>query len=94
MPKKSKWQAEHAGCQAAVDNVAADLKAEIERLNEENARLRQQEPMDEADEDLVAALQEIIWKIDHEQPLGNGHALREIARIALERAARNTEGER
>lgn len=44
-----------------------------------------------ADEDLVAALQEIIWKIDHEQPLGNGHALREIARIALERAAEGSE---
>lgn len=45
----------------------------------------------DAFDDLVAALQEIIWKIDHEQPLGNGHALREIARIALERAAENEE---
>lgn len=29
------------------------------------------------------ALKEIIRVIDHEQPLGNGHRIREIARIAL-----------
>lgn len=32
---------------------------------------------------LEQALKEIIRVIDHEQPLGNGHRLREIARVAL-----------
>lgn len=39
MPKLSKWKANHAGCQAAVDNVKADLTAEIERLNGEHKRV-------------------------------------------------------
>lgn len=32
MPKQSRWQTQHKGCQAAVDNLKADLTAEIERL--------------------------------------------------------------
>lgn len=28
----SRWKAQHVGCQKAVDNVKADLAAEIERL--------------------------------------------------------------
>ncbi len=39
MPK-SRWQAQHAGCQAAVDNLKADLTKEIERLTAENAELK------------------------------------------------------
>lgn len=34
MPKMSKWQAQHKGCQKAVDDLKADLTAEIERLQE------------------------------------------------------------
>jgi hypothetical protein len=34
-------------------------------------------------ERLRSALVEIMRIIDHEQPLGNGHSLREVARIAL-----------
>jgi uncharacterized small protein (DUF1192 family) len=40
MPKTSKWQAQHKGCQAAVDKAVAELTAEIERLRAENERLR------------------------------------------------------
>lgn len=36
----SRWQARHAGCQAAVDTVKADLTQEIERLRVENEQLR------------------------------------------------------
>lgn len=32
MPKTSKWQAQHIGCQAAVDSVRAELTARVERL--------------------------------------------------------------
>lgn len=39
MPKLSRWKAQHAQCQQAVDNVKADLTAEIERLNGEVARV-------------------------------------------------------
>ncbi len=34
MPK-SRWQAQHSVCQAAVDNLKADLTKEIERLTTE-----------------------------------------------------------
>jgi chromosome segregation ATPase len=36
MPKTSKWNAQHIGCQAAVDAVRRELTAEIERLRSEN----------------------------------------------------------
>lgn len=39
MPKLSKWQAQHKGCQKAVDDLKADLMAEIERLQGERDRL-------------------------------------------------------
>lgn len=32
MPKLSRWKAQHAGCQQAVDNVKADFEAEVARL--------------------------------------------------------------
>jgi FtsZ-binding cell division protein ZapB len=34
------WKAKHAECQKAVDNVKADLMAEIKELREKNDRLR------------------------------------------------------
>jgi len=39
MPRASKWNAQHARCQAAVDAVKADLGAEIERLKGELEKL-------------------------------------------------------
>jgi hypothetical protein len=38
MPRVSRWQAQHKGCQVAVDRVKADLMAEIERLQAELKR--------------------------------------------------------
>jgi hypothetical protein len=32
--RPSRWKAQHVGCQKAVDNVKADLSAEIGRLRE------------------------------------------------------------
>lgn len=37
--RQSRWQAQHAACQAAVNNVKADLTKEIERLQAERDRL-------------------------------------------------------
>jgi hypothetical protein len=41
MPGRTpRWKAQHVGCQAAVDKLKADLTKEIERLTDENERLR------------------------------------------------------
>lgn len=37
-PRPSRWVAQHKGCQAAVDNVKADLTAKIDKLERLLAR--------------------------------------------------------
>lgn len=38
--RQSRWRAEHAACQQAVNGVRDDLTAEIERLKAQNAKVR------------------------------------------------------
>jgi hypothetical protein len=40
MPRVSKWQAQHKGCQAAVDHSKADLTKEIDRLGGDYVELQ------------------------------------------------------
>jgi hypothetical protein len=69
----------------SAHRIAMEAALERNRLREDNGRLLGQVSRLEAEiERLRAALIEIIRVIDHEQPLGNGHRMREVAWAALE----------
>lgn len=95
MPKPSKWKASHVTCQAALDNVKADLGAEVERLTAENTGLRVEvaAPLDEytriqqaldAAEQEIARLREALQDIKLRYDEEGSFAAREMWRVAYE----------